>query len=86
MNPVGLKAPNGLGFHDMLGNAWELVSDWYADYTRQPQVDPVGPATGTERIVRGSYFDEFDASFCRASRRYTIQTPMNQGFRVARTP
>lgn len=84
-NPVGRKAGNGLGFHDMIGNSWELVSDWYGDYTRQPQVDPVGPATGTERILRGSYFDSGEG-YCRASQRYTIQMEANQGFRVARTP
>jgi uncharacterized surface protein with fasciclin (FAS1) repeats/formylglycine-generating enzyme required for sulfatase activity/beta-lactamase regulating signal transducer with metallopeptidase domain len=87
-HPVGTKAANALGFHDMIGNAWEWVSDWYGDYTRSAKADPTGPETGKSRIARGSFFD-FEDGFCRASRRYEIQTIDSgggTGFRVARTP
>jgi uncharacterized surface protein with fasciclin (FAS1) repeats/formylglycine-generating enzyme required for sulfatase activity len=87
-NPVGRKAANALGFHDMIGNAWEWVDDWFADYTRSAKVNPTGPATGTSKIARGSFFD-FDApKFCRASLRYGIHSLDfgGMGFRVARNP
>jgi hypothetical protein len=46
------------------------------------------PSSIDGRIARGSFFD-FEDGFCRASRRYEIQTIDSgggMGFRVARTP
>lgn len=53
--PVGHYAPNALGLYDMLGNAWEWVSDLHGDtyYAESPRTDPQGPATGNVRVRRG---------------------------------
>ena len=87
-HPVGTKAGNALGLHDMHGNVYEWVSDWYDLYPATPQVDPTGPATATRRVIRGGSWIN-NATFLRSSFR-NGELPGNKGnglgFRVARDP
>ena len=43
------------GVFDLVGNAWEWVSDWYAEeyYSVAPPRDPQGPLRGSFRVLRG---------------------------------
>ena len=58
------------GLADMAGNAWEWVADWYAPdyYSQSPATNPLGPDTGTLRIVRGGSFRIFDITGLDESR------------------
>ena len=42
--------------YDLAGNAWEWCRDWSGDYTAAERKDPLGPATGSARVVRGGSF------------------------------
>lgn len=56
------------GALDMAGNAWEWVQDWYADYTADPQTNPVVDAGARGRVLRGGSWD-LDPALLRAAAR-----------------
>jgi len=57
-HPVGSLKANAFGVHDMLGNVWEWVADWYAPdtYIKTQRVDPAGPNKGLSRVRRGGSY------------------------------
>lgn len=47
-----------LGLKNMLSGPLEWCADWFGEYSLDAQSDPVGPASGFAKVVRGGCLDE----------------------------
>lgn len=88
--PVGRRqagvSPDGI--HDLAGNASEWVADWYhpSAYQHASRANPLGPARGDVKVVRGGSFYD-GPGYLRASYRYGLSPQWGYatvGFRCAR--
>jgi len=69
--------------YDMAGNVWEFVKDFYADdyYGHSPALDPQGPDSGKQHVIRGGSFDSNPQEHLRISLRKPGSGANNVGFR-----
>ena len=85
--PVGSYGPTPAGLYDIIGNAWEWVSDYYAPYPKEAVSNPRGPATGAQRIVRGGAWLDNDTALLVLSHRHETPADIYSysiGFRLVR--
>jgi len=87
VSDVGSYQANSWGLHDMTGNVWEWVWDWYGEYPSGTATDPVGPSTGSRRVYRGGSWG-FTPRYARVAYRHGYvpgRRYYNLGFRLARS-
>jgi formylglycine-generating enzyme required for sulfatase activity len=92
--PVGSfpKGKSKWGIQDIVGNVWEWVADWHAPYdpasASTMSVDPKGPPTGKERVIRGGSWNGAKPAWVRPAWRFSVDPKMRThgiGFRCAKS-
>ncbi|HYQ02399.1 MAG TPA: bifunctional serine/threonine-protein kinase/formylglycine-generating enzyme family protein [Polyangiaceae bacterium] len=81
--PVG-KFPAGrsrFGPYDVVGNVWEWVADWYGTYQADATKNPLGPATGERKVIRGGAWNGGYEAWLHPSFRYA-QVPNAQSYGI----
>lgn len=89
-NIVGSKKPNELGIFDMSGNVNEWCSDWFSidyhmDYKIPDNINPVGPASGDRKVLRGSSWRDLQDLFLQVPNIRSCKPSLTSaayGFRV----
>jgi hypothetical protein len=79
-HPIGKKKPNAWGLHDMSGNVFEWVQDWYGAYSSTVLENPAGVESGKARVTRGGSWYS-DAASLKSGARF-MNRPAFSSFKL----
>ena len=83
--PIGTFKPNHRGLFDLGGNVAEWMNDIYEIPSKNSVADPIGPASGDYKVIRGSSWMHGTITELRYSfRDYGVEGRQDLGFRIAR--
>lgn len=83
--PVGSYPANLNGLYDMGGNVSEWVHDFYVAVPQKNSVDPLGPRTGQQHVIKGaSWVHGSDKQLRLSYRDHGNDARHDVGFRIAR--
>lgn len=90
--PVGSfpKGRSKYGLDDVIGNVMEWVQDWDGAYTKEdpPPMNPTGPTSGKDRVIRGGAWNAGSNVWVRPSFRFQFPPDAKShaiGFRCAKS-
>jgi len=87
---VGLKLPNLWGLYDIGGNVGELCWDYFqaTPLATTAQTNPKGPVTGTNRVLRGGFYQCASTDLASSKRSSRAEVDLfgvvGNGFRIVR--
>ena len=87
--PAGKQiSANPWGMFQMHGNVWEWCNDWFASYPKEEASNPLGPSTGTARVLRGGSWINGGRNLRSAYRNWDSPSFRDWilGFRLAAVP